>query len=337
MVLMTTVEDFLERGKLLSPDVVEDIDSLDDEAKEKLFEKDGLVIRRKDFEDVNRPKPRIVVNNHEGREELHVSDFTEFYLERFEFLKDEVRNRLDGEEISSINNVSSGKTSVIGMVRKVDDGKVLLEDKTGELILKTDKKFLEDEVVGVKGRVIRNEDVTMSPEKIIYPDVPLSKEVRTLDDDLKALFVSEVNEKIENLVEEKEIDYVFSTSKDSPDNVVHISNEAGELSDIDPVRCDLGELRILIHNGDSVKKAEDSLDLDRREALISILKRRHLDPIEMHSLNDRYLLRKVPDIVHVSDDEGISVNYKGVTLVSTTENRAYIINLKTRDVEEVEL
>ncbi len=335
---MKAVEDFLEKGKLLSPEVVEEISSLGDEELEKVLEGSDLVITKKDIESLKVPEPEIVHHDEASSDEVHISDLTEFYLDRFEFLKEEVEKRLDDANISSINNLSSGKTSVIGMVRKVDDGSVLLEDKTGELTLKTEEKFLEDEVVGVKGEVIVNEDVVMSPDKIINPDVPIRRQVPTLDQDLTALFVSEINQDVKERLKEIDPDYIFCASqRTGGKKVVHISEEGEGLSDIDPVRCDLGNLHILVHDGEALKKAERDLDIDTKEALVALLKKRHLDPVEMHSLQDRYLIRKVPDILHARGNEAVMTNYKGVTLVSTTDEKAFLVDLKTREVDEVEI
>jgi len=335
---MKAVEDFLEKGKLLSPEVVEEISSLGDGELEKVLEGSGLVITKKDIESLKVPEPEIVHHDEASSDEVHISDLTEFYLDRFEFLKEEVKKRLDDANISSINNLSSGKTSVIGMVRKVDDGSVLLEDKTGELTLKTEEKFLEDEVVGVKGEVIVNEDVVMSPDKIINPDVPIRRQVPTLDQDLTALFVSEINQDVKERLKEIDPDYIFCAShRTGGKKVVHISEEGEGLSDIDPVRCDLGNLHILVHDGEALKKAERDLDIDTKEALVALLKKRHLDPVEMHSLQDRYLIRKVPDILHARGNEAVMTNYKGVTLVSTTDEKAFLVDLKTREVDEVEI
>lgn len=336
---MNLVEDFLKKGKLLSPEVVEEVDNLEVDEGEKLVETEEIVITSQDVKKLKVPEPEII--HHEGvvKDEVHISELTEFYLDRFEFLKGEVKDRLDGANISSIKNLSSGKSSVIGMVREVEDGELLLEDKTGELTLKTEERFLEDEVIGVKGEVIKNKDAVMSPSKIIHPDVPIQKKVGTLDQELTALFVSEINKDVKEYLSETGPDYIFCASDNigGREDVVHISDEPGELSDIDPVRCKLGDLHILLHDGEALEKAERELGVERKKALTSLLKKRHLDPVEMHSLKDRYLIEKVPDIVHVSGNGSVMTNYKGVTLLSTTENKGFLVNLKTREVDDVEL
>jgi len=335
---MSTVEDFLKKGKLLSPEVVEDVSRLNDKEKESLMEAEELVIKKENITELKALKPEIIETDYQEKKELHVSEFTEFYLDRFEFLKGEIKERLEGEEISSINNITSGETCIIGMVRDVGDD-VVIEDKTGELVLKTNQSFVEDEVIGVKGKVIKNDGVVMSPSKIIFPDVPLGKEVRALDDEKTALFVTKVDERVKDFVKKEGVDYIFSVEEpdDQDLGAVFISDEPGELSDIDPVRCRLGNMVILVHDGSSVDKAQKTMGLERTQAMIALLKKRHLDPVEMHSLNDRYLIREVPDIVHVSGEDSTKANYKGVTLLSTTEDRAFTVNLKTREIDEVEL
>ncbi len=336
---MNAVKKFLERGKLLSPEVLEEVGSLDVEQIEDLVSSDELVVTKSDIKRLTIPEPRIVHFDYQESDEVHISEFTQFYLDRFEFLKNEVKKRLDGANISSINNLSSGRSSVIGMVRKIDDGGVVLEDKTGELVLKTDEKFIEDEVIGVEGNVIKNKDIVMSPSNIVYPDVPLRKEVATTEQELKAMFVSGIGKDTKKAIENVNPDYIISTSSKGVNgmDVVHISDEQGDLSDIDPLRCSIGDVRILVHKGYAVEDAKKNLGMDTREAFVSLLKKRHLDPVEMHSLKDRYLIKEVPDIIHISGDKEIMTNYKGVTLLSTTDKTAFLVNLKTREIDKIEL
>ena len=338
---MSSVEELLEEGKLISPEVKEEIDSLNDDVIQTLLDSNSMVIGKDELRELSIPRPEVMKEDEEVKEEIHVSDFTEFYLERFKFLKNEIKERMDKENTSSINRVSSGKASIIGMVRQCEDDEIIVEDNTGKITVRTSEKFLEDEVIGVKGEVIKNDEVVMSPDKIFYPDVPLGKEVKSLDQDLSALFVTEITEDVMEKIEEIEPEYVFSVSEvknpgSIPAHVVCISPEETENSSKDPLRCDLGSLRILMHDGSSVEKAQSELERGMRETLIFLLKRRHLNPIEMHSLRDRYLLKEVPDILHTKGDENVAANYKGVTLLSTTEEEGFLVNLETREVEELD-
>lgn len=343
---MDKLEKFLDRGKLIHPNLYEEMGSLGEEEIEKLLESNSLVISKEDLKRINLPKPKIILQEREEREHVHVSDFTQFYLERFNFLKEEIQKKLEKGNISSINKLSSGKAAVIGMVRKVSDEEVILEDNTGRAVLETQDKFLEDEVVGVKGDVIVNEEARMHPEKIIYPDAPLGKEVNKTEKDLSALFLSKIDEKSRRIIEEREPEYIFLSKKVERSGeeirvpAVGISDEGWEEGNLktgeDPVHVKLENLKILLHDGSAVNKAKEKLNVNQTKAMISLLQKRHLNPPEMHSLKDRYLLKEVPDIIHVNGDTAMA-NYKGVTLLSTSPEKGYEVNLKTREIEEVDL
>lgn len=345
MVLMEKIEKFLDRGKLIHPTLYEKIENLEEGEIEKLLESNSLVLSKEDLKRINIPQPKIITQEKEEEEHVHVSDFTQFYLERFNFLKEEIEDKMERESISSINKLSSGEAAVIGMVREASEEEVVLEDNTGRILLETEERFLEDEVVGAKGDVIVNEEVRMRPQKIVYPDVPLGKEVNKTEEDLSALFLSEIDKRSQEVVEDRSPEYLFLSKKMEEEKSVNIptvgisdsSWESGNLkTGEDPVQVRLGNLRILVHDGSVVKKAKEKLNVDQTKALISLLQKRHLNPSQMHSLEDRYLLEEVPDIIHVNGEEGMA-NYKGVTLLSTSPEKGYEVNLKTREVEEIDL
>lgn len=348
MVLMKTVEDFLEKGKLVSPDLYEELENLNDEDIESLIDSQSLVLSREDMEALKIPEPKIIERDENGKGSAHVSDFTQFYLKRFNFLKGKIEEKLEDGEISSVDKLSSGSAVVIGMVREVGDSGTVLEDNTGQLTLQTDERFLEDEVIGVKGEVIMNDEPKMSPKKIVYPDVPLGKEVKTTEEEFTALFASSITQDLEEKIEELKPNYLFLSEEveDFPEApteayVVGISENKGKDGntklDRDPVWVKIDGLTLFLHSGKAVNQSKRKLGTTQNETLLTLLKKRHFYPSNIHSLNDRYLLEEIPDIVHVHGEEGSMANYKGVTLLSTTEDQAYLLNLKTREAEEVEL
>lgn len=340
---MTGVEDFLEKGKLLSPGVYEKLEDLGEEQREKLLGSDSLVLTENDINMVNIPAPKIesrVDPNRDGH--VFISDFTDFYLERFEFLEDEIEAKMD-ENTTTVNK-ADGSSSVVGMVRKVEEDRIVVEDKTGKLFVNTDNKFLKDEVVGVKGEVITNDEKTMDPEDFIYPDIPLNKDVKETEKELKGLFVSDISELDEDLIEELDVDYIFVAGEtediDLGTTVISLSNSYEEnvdtVSGKDPLRASIGPINIMLHSGEAVEVAKEKLDLDFKRTAIELLKKRHLHPSKNPGLEDLYLLKQVPDIIHVDGDHDM-VNYKGTTFISTSDEAGYVVNFKTREVEEVEL
>ncbi|MFP4045829.1 MAG: hypothetical protein ACLFS3_02105 [Candidatus Aenigmatarchaeota archaeon] len=342
---MSLVKRFLDRGKLIHPDLygmIKDWDGGEERIRD-LFQADSLVLTKMDLKNVEIPRPKVINVEEKRHGKVHVSDFTEFYHQRFDFLKNEVKDKLDVEEITSIDRLNSGEASVIGMVRDVNE-EVILEDKTGKLHLKTKENLLEDEVIGVKGDVMRNGDeVRMIAKKIFYPDVPLRKEVNKMDQNLKGLFVSDLREDMMDKVGDMNVDYIFVTGELDvvPKKIPVISlskkhkHDENVISGEDPLWLELGGLRILLHDGKVVDKMKNKLGADQTKTMISLLKKRHLKPYEMHSLEDKYFLKEIPDIIHIRGEAAMA-NYKGVTLLSSSQDTAYLVNFKTREMEEVE-
>lgn len=341
---MDKIERFLEKGKLLDPELYNELKEMEEGGLvDELIESENLVLKKSDLRRARIPEPEIETGNEETKDHLFISDFTDFYLQRFEFLKGEIENKLD--ETTTTINRADGASSVVGMVRKVEDGDVVLEDKTGKIVLKTDRKFLKDEVVGVEGEVISNDGKRMAPDRFFFPGIPLGKEVNTTDQELRGLLVSDVSGLDEGKVRELGVDYVFvagepETKVDLGTTVVHLSQdhtkEQNTIKATDPARVKVGPISLLIHSGDAVDNAMEKLDAEQEEAMRSLLEKRHLNPSKRFHHRDPLLLDEVPDIVHVSGDPTM-LNYKGVTFLSTSKGRGFVVNFRTRDTEEVEL
>ncbi|MFB6217297.1 MAG: hypothetical protein ABEJ72_10110 [Candidatus Aenigmatarchaeota archaeon] len=340
---MNSVEDFLEKGKLLSPEVYSRLKDMEEEEIDRLMDSDSLVLRDEDIRRASIPAPEVEKRTGMNRDgHLFISDFTDFYLQRFEFLKQEIEEKMDGT--TTTINKADGSSSVVGMIRRNGEDETVLEDKTGKLTVRTDEKFLADEVVGIKGRVITNDEKVMDPETFFFPDIPLNKDINQTEQDLKALFVSDLSEVDRERVEGLDVDYVFVAGNvgknDLGTTVISLSDTYEQRTDTlkgkDPLRVSVGSIDVMVHSGEAIEEAKQTLELDERRAAIELLKKRHLYPTKSPGLEDVYLLEEVPDIVHM-DGEGSMVNYKGTTFVSTSDDTGYVIDLSSREVEEVEL
>lgn len=342
---MNTVKEFFKEEKLIHPSLADKLDDLTEEELDKLKKIDSLVLKISHLKRIRLPE--IKVNKLDYVDDvIHVSDFTELYLERYHKLKEIILDKLDENEVSSIDKLSSGKASVVGMVRKIKEKEVIIEDNTGKISLKTDDDFIKDEVVGVKGKVIINKDETiMYPDKIIYPDVPLKKQINKTEEDIKGMFVSKVTEKVIDIVDAKNIDYLFSIEKTDQLSKLEIpcvvlddkyTNDVNIKYVKDMTRLMVEPIKIVMHDGKEINKIMRDKGYDQVEVMLKLLKRRHLNPQKLGKHKDKFFLDDIPDIIHVKGEDTM-VNYKGVTMVSTGKNKCYIINFKTRDIKEIEI
>ena len=74
---------------------------------------------------------------------------------------------------------------------------------------------------------------------------------------------------------------------------------------------------------------------DEKNIITALLKRRHLLP-HVYTENDPYLIKEIPDIIFsTGGKESFFFNYKGVSVISVTDENGFLVNLKTREYEEV--
>lgn len=95
---------------------------------------------------------------------IHVSDYVKELSARYEKIKLLLLKQMTSKKLVSINKITPRTItfSIIGLVRKKNDGSVLVEDPTGEMDLYFDentknelKKISLDDVIGVQCKKIR--------------------------------------------------------------------------------------------------------------------------------------------------------------------------------------
>jgi len=228
-----------------------------------------------------------------------VQDFAHNLNDKYSALQNILLKRVELADMVSINKITIGNVSIIGMVKEKsengDNFVVTLEDPTGDiqaLIPKTiGEKVALDDVIAVSGRI--NNKILFA-EKLIYPDVPL-RPVNYTTDSIKVAF----------LEEEKDCkaDYIFYKDKIKD----YIKNKIVSIAN--PCLVEIEGVLILI--------ISDFNPLD-------ILRKRFVN-IE----NTDFIIDSIPDIIFT--DKGINTNYKGITIVSLNK----IIDLKTRDTQSI--
>lgn len=151
----------------------------------------------------------IIINEYqEDEKKREIQDFVKYFKHRYTFLKEILQGRIELRNPISINRLSNKNKgdpiSLIGIVidkRTTKNGNIniTLEDPTGTtnvLINKdkeaytTAKKIVLDEVIGVNGSYGDN---VVFANSILFPDIPLSKELKKSKDDSYAVFISDLH------------------------------------------------------------------------------------------------------------------------------------------------
>jgi DNA polymerase II small subunit len=152
---------------------------------------------------------QIVKEYHDTPKKRDVQDFIIYFNNRYEAIKKLLRNRPELTNLTSISRVLKKREreqiSIIGMVRDIQMTKnknlsITVEDTTGlvkVLINKNKPELYEeaknivlDEVIGVEGV---NSEKIIFVNKIVWPDVPINKELKKSAEECYALFLSDLH------------------------------------------------------------------------------------------------------------------------------------------------
>ncbi len=157
------------------------------------------------------PSVSILVSYQNFPKKYEVKDFTSFFISRYHFLEKLLRNRVELPNILSIGRVlakSEKETvSIIGVVMDIAQTKagnlmITLEDLTGQiklistksklLLFNEAKELVVDEVVGICGTF---QDRVLFVDKIVWPDVPASSELKKKEEGEEeyAIFLSDIH------------------------------------------------------------------------------------------------------------------------------------------------
>jgi DNA polymerase II small subunit len=152
---------------------------------------------------------KVVFSYREKSKKREIQDFVAFFNARYNVLEKILSSRQELQNLNSINRIIKKKdresVSLIGMVKDKQYTKnnniiLQLEDQTGTIkvfvsknkpdLCKQAQDIVLDEVVGVIGV---NGDNILFANKILWPDVPLNKELKRSDDEAYAVFLSDLH------------------------------------------------------------------------------------------------------------------------------------------------
>ncbi len=137
------------------------------------------------------------------KEKRTVEDFVDYYNDRYEQLSAILRQRraMQGAvSLAHLEDMSSDEeVSVVGLVEdkyKTNSGKfiVYIEDPTGSSKLLVEEEdgehIVQDEVIGANGTL--GDDIVFCDE-VIWPDLPLPKNISSTDEEVYAAFISDIH------------------------------------------------------------------------------------------------------------------------------------------------
>ncbi len=154
-------------------------------------------------------KVEIVISYKNMAHKYKIQDFSNIFVSRYRYMESILRNRQELHGTLTINRVLGKKeketVSIIGLVEEIGQTKtghlmITLEDLTGKikvLISKNNKELFEsakdlvfDEVIGISGT---SGDKIVFANKIIWPDIPETNELKKSEEEHYAIFLSDIH------------------------------------------------------------------------------------------------------------------------------------------------
>lgn len=322
-------------------------------------------------------KLEVIKSYEEKSAEISVSDISSILNKRYEKIAKILERRLELVNLISIGKIGSKKNfSIIGMVREKNEyeNSLLIEDRTGEIKVFFEeedslRKIVEDEVIGL---VCKKKEENFYAEKVIFPDIPLKKEIKKSEKDLKTIFISDFHldreknyfEELINFLEKEKFDIVFVLGdvSSNPNDIknffssfnskekIFVTGEIDKKVDVDAkvfkefAFLNLEGLIVLVMHGFLLEKYLKNFG-NVRDMLLEILKKRHLSPtfdVKLCVNDEILMIDPIPDIFACAHFHNASLtNYKGTTIISTgsfiTQPIYWIINLKSREILKLDL
>lgn len=175
------------------------------------------------IEEVKKPENLIIIENEDANPNVlilksykenttkkrEVQDFVQYFRKRYESIKKILQGRPELSSTISINRVLNRRekdnVAIIGLIHNkitTKKGNIMieLEDPTGSIkaVINKEKKELYtaakdlvlDEIVGITGTSL-NDFIFVN--NILYPDIPLNKELKKTEEDISAVFIADMH------------------------------------------------------------------------------------------------------------------------------------------------
>lgn len=299
---MNRIKDLVTSDILIDERAKDDINKLSDEDYEKLVEsikKEQPFVVSKEFIKKTFVKDVKIIKIYKRKNTLTIKDFVKTLNEKYSKLQKILIEKLEINNIVSINKSSVGNVTVIGMIKEINEGgnnlDVLVEDPTGEIRTSITKKIGSkislDDVVAILGNI---NNKILFVDRIIFPDVPI-RPVNYSKESVRVAFITEDMK--------TDAEYIV-TKNQVKDRVKNIDYKIER-----PAVVEINDIKILIISNPNA---------------LSVLKKRY---IKME--NRDFIIDIIPDILF--SETGENRNYKGITIITSGNS----VDLKTREVKPV--
>ncbi len=152
---------------------------------------------------------KVIDSYNKDSERIEIQDFVRYFRARYEGLRKILSSRQELQNVISISRTlekqESERVSIIGIVMDKSETKngniiLTLEDLTGttkaiitkknEELIKQTADIVHDEVIGIIGSTA---DKVIFANQIIFPEIPITKEIKKSPDDAYAAFTSDIH------------------------------------------------------------------------------------------------------------------------------------------------
>lgn len=283
-----------------------------------------------------------------------------FFNNRYETMKKFFIDNPSLENLISVNKIteSTKKFSIIAMVKEKDSAEktIFVEDQTGEILVSVEGKefddIVPDEIIGL---VCEKTGSIPKASNVLFPDVPLKRDVNKTEDDVFCLFISDFHFESENFnkkyyekflkwldkfkypnlhifvlggvsSDEKTMKEFFS--KLPEDSVkIYLQDEMDTQFSADcnlsnPCLVKIDNVVMLLCSGGVLEyyvKLWSSLSVEK--VMLNLIKKRHIDPVFSANKKifseDIFILKTLPDIFAASHfHRPGELNYKGTSILS---------------------
>lgn len=312
--------------------------------------------------------PVEVLKEYTKKNQVSIQELHQFQVDRFNKLKEFLERNVEIEKLISINKITTKLKKfslIVNLVEKDEKNKSLVvEDLTGSTTLyftseEEIKKINSGDIIGIKCKL---NDGKIFVDKILYPDIPLRRDVGKVDENVNCLFISNLcfddenfnkksyenflewlkSQNFENLFifimgkisskKEKIIEFFNNLPKNSFKILIKDSNIETKIADVEvnnPSILKIGEVKILVFNNQFQL-------LNPREFLLTTIKKRYIKL----GLMDYFIIDPIPDLFVCGGlNEIVEFNYKG-TIFLSTGNFIFqpifsMINLKSRETIKI--
>lgn len=293
---------------------------------------------------------------------ISIDALSKVLTQRYEFFQQMLSTRPELTNLVSVNKINEKlkEFSIIGVVSGKNDV-VKLEDLTGEaefVIDPDDAKFImEDEVIGA---VCKRDGGTNEIKQVVYPDIPLRRDVGKTRDEQHCFFISDIHmdsPKFNTQYYENFLDWLETQKNLNLFVLGGISNNENDrkkffndISSMDRQHIvqrtnaldvvEIESMRILTSYAEFLNTYMNIWN-ETEQLLINLLKKRNMNPIiSPQFYNNDFLISQIPDIIALGAlNRPIATNYKGTTILANgsfiTEPVYWKINLKTREIFKI--